>query len=716
MGSGMTPPNATPSGPWKPTDAEADLAAGINITPYVHWWKHRNLGARCGVEACHLPQIAALQVPAQTAYFQAQNTGAQTETVAAIDPKDAFGETVPLPAFAMAPPDSTPGIPTDLADRITKPARDTVITGIVDEGIALGHSRFRDAGGNSRVLAAWQQGARFGGPDGTAPAPVPFGHTLMQSEVNALFAAHTQDGWLDEDAFNIAAGLTDGSEPMGITTLDRTVAHGTHVLDLAAGFDAADQSADALNRRPILAVTLPRREAIGMAGTFLQFFVLHAMQWIVDMADALWQQHYPGEEGGFPVVINLSFGQHAGPKNGATQIEKAYRILASQRGTTCPLRLVMPVGNDNLERGNAYANFDPQIADPAPLMSLPLRVQPQDQSSNFVEFWVELEGTQPDQNHPLILDIDLPDGQKVEGIQGRHRHYIDLPRAARVYAEVFHRYDDADPASLRKTLYHYVVCLSPTQDEKGHNPVSPSGVWGLRVRWSPDGVLSDGQTPTRLYCTVQVDQAAEGGSLRNRRAYFDHAAYVTHDDNGRVRDTFRYPFHGLPEDVLDGTEPDDWVQRRGTHNAIATIPEIILVGGHRLSDGRPAPYSATTHAAGRTPYGAATQITGSFPTETAPSHPGLAAAGPRSAATVSLSGTSFAAGHATRQVVSALLAWQDANFALGVPDGTSQGFAARATQSELGGIYPEAASPLKIGHGRLPVEQMRRLDRLTWGA
>jgi len=219
----------------------------------------------------------------------------QAECVRPGDSGGTHEELVPLPEFAMAPLGTNHEVPKDLPKRTEKPPRNTVITGIIDEGIALGHARFRQMNGDNptstRLIGAWQQGARYGGPDGTSPQKVPFGHVLLQSEINDLLAAHSQNGWLDEEAFNLASGLTDRAEPMGVATLDRLVAHGTHVLDLAAGFDPAKTDAEILELRPILAATLPRREAVGMSGTFLQFFVVYAMQWIVDMADELWEQH-----------------------------------------------------------------------------------------------------------------------------------------------------------------------------------------------------------------------------------------------------------------------------------------------------------------------------------------------------------------------------------------------------------------------------------------
>ncbi len=682
---------------WKPKE-DIGGCDGANVTPYMHWWSHIHGRNEQRVNQCML-------APADC--VQSAEAGRVCE------------ELVPLPDFALAPAGTCQEVPKDLPMKTAKPPRNTVITGIIDEGIALGHARFRQMTGDTptatRVIGAWQQGARYGGPDGTSPRSVPFGHVLLQSEINDLLDAHSQNGWLDEEAFNLASGLTERFEPMGVATLDRLVAHGTHVLDLAAGFDPAQTDADTLELRPILAATLPRREAVGMSGTFLQFFVLHAMQWIVDMADALWEQHYPDEEGGFPLVLNLSFGQHAGPKNATSQIEKAFRTLKDRRHEIAPFCLVMPVGNDNLARGNGYTSFPARSSAKKPVMVLPWRIQPEDHSTNFMELWVELDGPQPDLHHPLTLDIELPTGEIITDIVGRDGHYLDLPGAARIYAERMSRNDPDDPQKNIKQLYRYVICTSATVDQKGEKLVSPAGTWKITTRWNSSGLKCAVGSEAKLYCTVQVDQAVEVGSLRNRRSYFDHPQYQTFDQTGRLIDTFQYPLTDTPADLLDGDGPGDIVQRRGTHNAIATDRDIVVVGGYRKSDGRPAPYSATTHAAARVPFGAADQMTASLPTEVAPVHFGLRAAGSRSSALVNLRGTSFAAGLASRQIVDRLIEDRTKGGASGSGVGPAQAYEALAAHSEESSSFEGSADPLKIGHGRVRIDHTRGIDRLTWG-
>ena len=53
---------------------------------------------------------------------------------------------------------------------------------------------------------------------------------------------------------------------------------------------------------------------------------------IIDRADRIWQACGYGPDGGFPIVINLSYGLKAGPKDGHMLIEEVIRA-ATRRET-----------------------------------------------------------------------------------------------------------------------------------------------------------------------------------------------------------------------------------------------------------------------------------------------------------------------------------------------------------------------------------------------
>ena len=179
--------------------------------------------------------------------------------------------TDPIPEYAYGTKDRKMGA--DKADN-SKPdtellprlSPDTVIVGAIDRGIPLGHYRFRDADGKSRILMAWQQVAdrdrlktlysdnlkRAVVDDYKTDRPISAialedvenGTEFLKHEIDNLLRWHSFppqpvdgpiDGWLDETEFNRQTGGEDFWNPEGDRGLSNHRSHGAHVLDAAAG-------------------------------------------------------------------------------------------------------------------------------------------------------------------------------------------------------------------------------------------------------------------------------------------------------------------------------------------------------------------------------------------------------------------------------------------------------------------------------------------------
>ena len=165
---------------------------------------------------------------------------------------------------------------------------DGVLVGIIDTGIDLHHPAFRDANGETRVVAVWDQDA----PDGTAPEPFGYGHECTR------------------DAILEARCRVD--DPQG---------HGTHVAGIAAG-----------NRR--LGGVAPQAD-IAMVRSERFTRLADAIDYLIGVAEARDQ----------PLVINLSVGGHYGPHMGKSPLEQ---YIAEQVG---PGRIVVAAaGNDGASR------------------------------------------------------------------------------------------------------------------------------------------------------------------------------------------------------------------------------------------------------------------------------------------------------------------------------------------------------------------------------
>lgn len=646
-------------------------------TPYVHWRRTRQT-----VDWLRDDRIAFAAAPAAFSEIFQPYGIPPSAVEQATRPLGGDSQNMPMPREVVNPKaaEIESFVPADLVARMArKLPKDAVITAIVDEGIALGNPRFRDAGGHSRVLAAWHQGASF---DAAQEAFLPFGHELHQAEIDALLRRHSLGGdlraALDDTAFNRAAKICEPQAMHGECTAERHASHGTATLDLAAGLDAGATDADALARRPIIAVGLPNRRTIGMAGTYLEYFAIYAMHRIVAIADALWQAWY-GPEGGFPIVLNVSYGQQAGPKDGNSPFEREIRKLQADRPAGAPLDVVMPVGNDNLMRCHARRHLKVKKSNK---MWEDWRIQPADQSSNFAEIWSAAQAGLWD-THALKIAVTSPFGEAMAPWRGKHGQFREIGGGARIYCQRI-AYNGPEAVSYR---FRYVICVPPTE-----GALAPAGLWHIS--------LTKPKIKGEVYMQVQIDQSPEPGSRNSRRSYFDNPDYRTHLPNGRLRDSYAYPL--IDPDNPKTSNQEDFrfarnVQRKGTISSIAVLDTIVSVGSFRAADGAPSLFSATSYWGKRAPVDDPRMVA-ALPGEVSAMRPALRAAGTRAGSSVWVRGTSFSTALATRHIVEAMLA------GVAMPGGAAAWMRAQAAASE-GEMAARLghAHETRRGHGRLAV-------------
>ncbi|MEM7641551.1 MAG: hypothetical protein AAF366_03390 [Pseudomonadota bacterium] len=679
---------------------DVDPAQLANATPYVHWFVTQDRPARdirTTVPApASLPSVFFQGRPREpdgirrlfdrslvkmSSPPKAKKSRGKYATKGLFAPLDE-DDIIPLPPSARPDPDTPsappPWLPNDLLGAVFGPPRtgedgsaylarlradlpwDTAILAVVDTDLALGHPRFRMRGDggrpDTRFLAAWLQGGLHRGD------AAPFGRDLFRDEIRTTLRA----GHLDEAGFNAqmdpaapgVPGLSDGAR-----SLRARAGHGTHVLDIAAGADpvpASTEAAEEQRKRRLVAVALPDRASVGMAGTFLEYYVAFALKRIRHFVEALWQELY-GEAGGFPVIVNLSYGQQAGPKTGTSLIEREFRkwrdaCRVNKRGA---LELVMPVGNDNLIRGNARWKI--RAGQQLPLL---WRILPDDQSSNFIEVWGDLlagEAADPETPFPLEVALTPPGETGLDWQAGRHGQVLDHDSGAvRIYSDIVpiadmtsvqSQGDAAEPEfPVAGRRLRYVLAMRPTLDHERPGDVGLAGAWRLHLRWAGD------RADREVYVGVQVDQDPRPASRTSQRSYLDNDWLRTHHPSGRRLDTFAYTRSEFDLAGASGdlTPADTFgaVQRKGSQNALANERSVLMIAGHRASDGRPADFSATCYPEERlSPYAKAFTATGpaaSFPIDRSPMRPGLLAAAPQSGGMATLRGTSFAAPQASR--------------------------------------------------------------------
>ena len=657
---------------------EDDPSAGMGLSPYIDWLKTVVFDGRDEKNGL---SIAPLPVSPLACGMEPGGLCGDRESPA------------PLPDFARKPADQ------EVADapeiQLTwMPDADSAIVGVIDSAIALSHARFRRIDGGTRFLAAWLMNGAW-----RSGAAVPFGRELFRTEIDRLMWRATVGGVIDEAAFDRAAGQTQFADPLGDRLLETNATHGTHVADLAAGFDLRDGKLDEARRRlPIIAVGLPPRTSMGANGNFLEFFAIHAVEYIIDRADRIWRACGYGPDGGFPIVINLSYGLKAGPKDGHMLLEEVIRAATRRAGQTGrPIRVILPAGNDLLSEG--VAEFD--VAGDAPV-TLDWRIRPEDHTPNFVEVWSgTIEGDGGDQpEHPLGAKVAPPFGPQSPADTGRAGQMTTLTDdaepdkpLARIYCR---KHDNLPPSGAADAPWHrvgYYLCTAPTLVEDRMRG-APSGRWTIET-------AGEG----RAYAYVQSDQTLTFGSVTGLLSTFDHPEFRAVDEAGRAIDVYSYPLDGSAPVLTDLPPP---ITRRGTLNAIGSHIESRVIGSYRATDGKPSTFSS---AACSEPVGDGRAApTSLLPGEDGAARFGVLAAGSRSGSAAAMEGTSFSTALATRAVALATLEWIDGK-RTGEAPGTEAWFQTETATDEAAAGWPGRTMPVKAGFGRMNAPPTGRVAR-----
>ena len=586
----------------------------------------------------------------------------------------------------------------------------TVIVGVIDRGIPLGHHRFRDENGLSRILVAWQQVADLGRVakrhdflSALGVESVNYGVEFLKCEIDNLIDKHSypQAGcgedcglincWLDEVAFNVATGGEDYWNPDGDRGLGKHRSHGAHVLDAAAGCDPQQDSEEAVafrNAVRMITVNLPSRKIVGPSGRHLESHIINAMNRIVYLADRIWDENcaekFDEEEEkqrakarrnkkkitdkakllrGFPIVINISFAKQAGRRDGQDDISKAIlAINKARKGKRLPVRFVFPAGNENLSQGNAETRLESGAE-----VSFEWRVKNDDQTPNFVDIWTTSpNGTECKDGCllPLAVQIVSPDGAESTLEAGLGGQQIDLITngshrpIARVFCRREHIRGTGDKARFQT---RYVIATRYTNYYgESTPPVAPAGVWQIRLR-------NNHFRPLSVAVNNQTDQSELPDAGTGLPGSFEHPSYERYDVRGVLMDSYSYDRESDERPV--NLDRSNVLRRHGTLNAFATsmsqaksqkeyLGLISVIGGFRMSDGKPALYSATGSGPEEIS-GSSTRRrkapTAAFPSDDSPAHFGTLAAGARNGSVVALRGTSFAAARATRFIVEQLV-------------------------------------------------------------
>lgn len=496
------------------------------------------------------------------------------------------------------------------------------VVGIIDDGIAFLNARFcmGAAPRKTRFLAIWLQSEIFQPTLG--PRDVPIGIGLRREEIDAYLASGRAETAIYRE-------INDDIYKMPSQQATNTrLAHGTHVLDLAAG-EAPETGGGAL-----IAVQLAPGMAEDTSGRRLESFLVMGLRWMVNEVRGLDRDF----------VVNISLGSLAGPGDDTNFIAQALvaEIKAFERlSPGHKMRIVVAYGNSwrsNLVGKVRLDGGDPRRVD--------WRIQPDGYSPSFVELRmpkrkgpakipVKLRLAPPDPGMPpVVLDLSSLTREQI----------LWHDTSGRPIAAVFPLVDESD-------AYAFLLAVAPTASLRaGTDVLAPAGAWSMTFELDQ----SEGICPVTL--RVQRNDTPVGYRVYGRQSYLADSRLGGWDDETR-----------------DFTMPEAAITRKGTANAYAGVPDIVgddtgatngiyFIGAVRPDLRQPDYREAFYTSEGwvETPDIDALDIKSTGPTFAVQADAGAFWPGRRAASVnsglrqVRLSGTSVAAGLATRWVAETL--------------------------------------------------------------
>lgn len=296
------------------------------------------------------------------------------------------------------------------------------IVGIVDGGCGFAHRNFVTRTGRTRLLRLWDQ-------DGSGNGVGGFDYGTVHERAAIDAALKKADPYA-------ALGYEPGSG-----------AHGTHVMDIAAGNGQGTgrpgvATAARLVFVDVAASDIPWTGPLAVGRTFGDsVHLLEALAFIFETA----------ETAGRPCVINVSLGTNGGPHDGSSLVEQGIDSLVTQ----APNRAVVIAASNSFDKGIHAAGTVPKTAK----RDLGWTIASGDGTSNELELWYRGADR-------LSVELLAPDGTSIGTLQpGQSGTVNSRGRAVLFAANRLH-----DPNNGDNMIGIFLA------------PAAPSGRWTLRLR------------------------------------------------------------------------------------------------------------------------------------------------------------------------------------------------------------------------------------------
>lgn len=399
--------------------------------------------------------------------------------------------------------------------------------------------------------------------------------------------------------------------------------HGARVLGLMAPWTAAETAPPVWPNTVtgLAMVQLPSRAVDDTAAGAL------ARQLIDGVRYVLWKEdHDRGSQGTpRPVVVNISYGMHAGPHDGTSMFESALEEMLDRCDN---LHVVLPMGNSHRAGCHARHRLEPQ-GDAGDTCTMHIDVQADNPRDTFVEIWLE-----PGDDVDLTLyPPGSAMGHRIEPGQARIAT-LETPAVAGHSAAISFAalYPRSVAQSTRRTMI--LLAIAPTRrvlygDDTtrpprglGEQPRQPlqglAGIWRIEAK-------NRGQSAMAFDCWIERDDVRPGQWLAPRQARFpDSCVLPTYESD--------------PLDTLNGI-------------ATSTHERVYAVGAMR-ADAVLSDYSGA--AASADPANPSLQPWAVVPADWSCAVAGVRTTGFLQGSTVRINGTSAAAAVFTRSLVDAL--------------------------------------------------------------
>lgn len=375
-----------------------------------------------------------------------------------------------------------------------------IVVGVVDWGCDFDHPNFKHGDGSTRLLGMWDQ---RGPANDACPQPYAYGSFYSSTQIDAALRSSEPYAALN---YHPASADRDGRG-----------AHGTHVMDIAAGNGQAGGPVGVAPRADLVFVHLAERGTRGLANLGDSARILEAVDFITRMAR------------GQPWVINLSVGRCGGPHDGSTLVELALDYAAR----AAPGRFIVQSAGNYFDRSiHASGRLEPGAT-----RTLTFVTDRADRTPNELEVWYP-------RRDELAVTLESPAGIRSPAVPLGHE--CDVVAGGDIVGRLYHRRGDPNNGDN-----HADVFLSPA---------APAGAWNVALRAVRvnDGVFhawlerdeACGPCQAR-FVPDDADRGATTGTIANGREPFVVGAYDAHSSTREVA-----PFSSAGPTRDDRPKPD----------------------------------------------------------------------------------------------------------------------------------------------------------------